>query len=345
VKNQKKKRSSPFGSGSWYDPADWSYHPSTGFRATLRAIPLILVLLLGFSLGLTSIRGSAGTGNRLIDRLGGANKAQLDEAYSLILSGDYTGACSLASAVIRVDPESSLAYHIVGLAHAYRGLTEEAAVSFQKATELDPEFAVAWHDLGVVEESRGEFQSALDAYRRAAELEPATATYVDAARRVERIVLGEGGWDWRENEAGRLFLEGVSAVSRGGADDLLYAENVFRSLVRDRPYDVASRNMLGLTLVRQGRLDEAEQVLIQVVELEPGFSDAWYNLGMLHRAQGRLEQALEDFQVAYSSSSLGTFKAISQRQISEIRTILESEAALAPPAQPETDAETDVRDE
>lgn len=325
-----RKKTGPFGSGAWYDPSDWTYKPSTGFKAALRAIPLIIVLILGFSVGLTATRSSAGAAGKLIDRLGGDHKGELEEAYSLVISGDYSEASSIASAVIRADEENALAHHILGLAHARRGLTEEAAFSFERATELHPEFDVAWYDLGVVEESRGQFERALHAYRQAVEIKPGTARYIDAANRMEKVVVGEGGWDWQQAEAERLFLNGIAAVNRGEQTDLEYAEDIFRTLLRDRPYDVASRNMLGLVLVRQGEIDEAERVFLQVVSAEPGFSDAWYNLGMLHRSQGRLEDALENFRTAYSSSSLETFRSITQGQIAEIEEMLASETAIEP---------------
>jgi Flp pilus assembly protein TadD len=330
VADSGRKKTGPFGPGAWYDPSDWSYKPSPGFRAALQSIALIIVLILGFSVGLTATRSSAGAAGKLIDSLGGDYKAELEQAYSMIISGDYSGAASIASAVLQADDENPLAYHIMGLAHAHRGLTEEAALSFERATDLYPEFDVAWYDLGVVEESRGQFESALHAYRSAEELKPRTARYVDAANRMAKVVIGEGGWDWQQAEAERMFLDGVAAVNSGEQADLEYAENVFRTLLRDRPYDVASRNMLGLALAKQGEVGEAERVFLQAVSAEPGFADAWYNLGMLHRSQGRLEEALEDFETAYSSSSLDTFRAITQRQIAEIEEILAGEIDIAP---------------
>lgn len=308
------------------------YRPSDEFRATLRFIPIVLVLLIGFSVGLTAKVTSSSGARKLISERGGAFQDQLEEAYTLVLSGEYTRAASITASVIRSDPENSLAHHVMGLANARRGLTEEAALDFQTAAELDPEFALAWYNLGVVEERRGEFARSLEAYRRAAELEPDRESFVSAAERLERIVTGEGGWDWREAEAERLFLQGVEAVNHANREDLVYAENVFRSLLADRPYDVASRNMLGLTLAKKGDLREAEQILIQAIEAEPGYADAWYNLGMVHEAEGRLEEALRDFQTAHDVSTLETFRGIASQQIVRLQGILSSEQTLVPPA-------------
>ncbi len=327
--NKKKKPVEP-GKLLGYDPSDWGYTASEDFRITLRFIPIVLVLILGFSLGLTSTRSTAGTAVKLIDELGGDHKAELEEAYSYVINKDYARGYSIASAVLIDAPENAMAHHIVGLANAHRGLTEEAAVNFQHAVEINPEFTLAWYDLGVVEESRGEFTSALAAYETALELEPDNTNTNSAGRRVMEIVAGEGGWAWREHEVERLFRDGLAAVNLGDPTSLEYAESIFRALVSERPFDVSSRNMLGLTLARQGEYDEAENVLLQVVLEEPGYSDAWYNLGMLHRSQGRLEDALHDFETAFSSSALPGFRDIALREAEEIRNLLESETRITP---------------
>ncbi len=294
-------------------------------------IPIVLVLFLGFSIGLKATWNPSSIANRLLTNYGGAHEAQLEEAYSLIIQGDYTRAAVLAGSVVRADPEVALSYHILGLADAHRGLTEEAAINFQKACNLDPEMTVSWFSLGVVEESRAEYTRALVAYKKAAGQEPDNERYSDAVAHVEQIVLGEGGWDWQEALAGRLFMEGMDALSRGRPEDLAYAESTFRALVMDRPYNVAARNMLGLTLARQGNLAEAEQLFVRVVEEEPGFSDGWYNLGMVHRVQGHLEEALSDFETAHATSSLESFQAAVVREIDATRELLASEIPIPPP--------------
>jgi len=331
VVDQKKiKRKSP-GSLQRYDPADWGYTPSEDLRITLKMIPIVLVLILGFALGLTTnTRSSAGTAGKLMGAYAGTHRTELENAYSFIVTEDYSSAVSMASAVLDEDPDNALAFHIIGLAYARRGLAEEAVRSFESAVDLEPDFALAWYGLGVVDESRGEFSRALVAYRNAVRSAPGDARFLDAASRVENIVIGEGGWDWTESEAEKLFLDGITAVNRGGPDDLVFAENTFRALLNVRPYDVATRNMLGLTLAKQGSLEEAETILLEVVELEPGFSDAWFNLGMLHRVQGRLEEALDDFETAYSTSTLDSFRENARREADSVRSLLEDEISLFP---------------
>lgn len=304
--------------------------PSSGFLNTLRFIPILLVLIIGFSLGMTTYSSSGNSFRNALDSEGGTYRGQLQSAYSHILSGDYNGAAAMAAAVVRSDPANPLARHILGLAHARRGLVEEAVREFQAAVELNPRFDAAWFDLGIMEESRGEFSSALDAFSHALELDPDNNRYRNSRDKMQEIITGENDWDFNYSTSERLFLEGVNAVNRGSESDLQYAESIFRSIIDSRPYDVVSRNMLGMTLAKQGNLSSAESVLTGVIEDEPGYSDAWFNRGMVHRAMGLLESALSDFESAKATSSLDTFRANVDREIGQVRGLISNETTLSP---------------
>lgn len=297
------------------------FTPSRDFRFTLKAAPLILVLFIGVAIGLTRAPFGA---SRLISSKGGKYGNSLEQALRMISSGDFTQAAQTASAVIRIDPENVMAHHVLGLADARRGLVEEAVASFEKAVELDPNSAVSWFDLGMVEETRGEFTRAFADFRKASELEPSNKTFSQAVERVDRILTGEGIWASRESEEGNLLLQGLDALSRGDAENLVYAENIFRDIIEKRPYDVTGRNMLGMTLARRGLLEEAEDVLSGVVDSEPGYADAWFNLGMVHAALAQNDDALRDFETALSLADNDSLKAASSREIQSITRVQSS---------------------
>ena len=327
---EKKKSGFRRSSFSWYDPTDWGHTPSADFKFTIKVLPIVLLMIIAFSFGISNSGTYASAGRSMINHLGGNSKSQLREAYAYIVAKNYDGAAVLAGEVARDDPDNPLAYLILGLAHAHRGLTEEASASLHRAVELDPGFAMAWYNLGVVEESRGELTLALEAYNHAHEIEPDNVSYSDGLDRMKETILNGTNWDFQETEIERVFLSAVNAANRGGEQDLAFAEDIFRNLVAERPYDVASKNMLGFTLARQGRHAEAEEVLLEVVDAEPGYSDAWYNLGMIRESLGRLEEARHDFETAYNSSSVSSFREIAQREMNRITAILETETNVTP---------------
>ena len=302
------------------------------FRFNFKFLPLILVLGIGLALGLT--RGPTGIAGKAINDMGGTHKKALQDAYSKIVKGDFTEAAKIASAVIRDDPSNPLAYEMLGLADARRGLTDEAAVSLKKAVDLNPQFALAWFNLGVVEETLDEFPSALIDYRKAADLDSSNREFSDNADRLRRMVAGQGQWDQREKDDDDLFLDGMQKVGAGTPEDLEYAESTFRSLAVERPDDVAVRNMLGLTLAREGKTDEAEQILAQVTIDEPGYADAWYNLGMVHESMGRLNDSSDDFRKAIDMTTEPALKKAAAHELAQIRNELVSQPA-GPDAQPQ----------
>jgi len=310
--------------GNEKKPRPSGYTPSKAFTGTLRAIPLVLVLFIGFAVGVSVYENREGTVRKNLGKRGGAESVILKEAYSHIVSGDYTKAASISADVLRTEPNNSLARFILGLADAKRGLTEEAVANFTKAVELDPDYSLAWFNLGVTEESRDEFERALTAYEKAAKLEPKNQRYRETAEKIREIMTGQGTLERREFDDEKLFLEGTDAVNRGDESGLAYAENVFRSLAKDHPYDSAAQNMLGLTLAKQGKVDEAEKIFLDIVDAEPGFADAWFNLGMVHGSMGRYDDALSDFESARNVSNLETFRKSVSLEIDRMKKLIDS---------------------
>jgi tetratricopeptide (TPR) repeat protein len=296
---------------------------------------LLIVLILSLLFGLINFSNNKGTFGEIIRGSDYNYEAELRDAYYLILEGEYNRSAALAAEITRDDPDSAIAFHILGLAHARRGLVEEAASAFNKAIELKPEFHMAWFDLGVVEESRGEFVRALEDYNHALELDPDNSEYQQAVDRIREILTGSNSWETQLAEYERLFVTGVEAVNRGGEVDLVYAQNIFKALVDSRPYDVASRNMLAMTYARQGKLDVAEDILLNVVNDEPGYSDAWFNLGIIHRSLGLYETALEDFRIAWSSTNLESLRTTVENEIQELNDILDTIDTFHPQPQGE----------
>jgi Flp pilus assembly protein TadD len=64
-----------------------------------------------------------------------------------------------------------------GITVAQRGLWKEAAIRWERATEIDPTYGAAWNNLGIGYEQLGRFDDARRAYEKALEVEPAN-TYI-----------------------------------------------------------------------------------------------------------------------------------------------------------------------
>ena len=51
----------------------------------------------------------------------------------------------------------------------------------------------------------------------------------------------------------------------------------------------------GIALLNQQKLPEAEEALQQAAAKDPGNPHVWYNLGLVHRGEGKTAEAIADF--------------------------------------------------
>lgn len=68
--------------------------------------------------------------------------------------------------------------------------------------------------------------------------------------------------------------------------------------VRAEPRDAELRYLLGTSLGRQKRLDEAEREYREVIRLRPKFAGGYEGLGVVYKWRGRLDEAIPYFRKA-----------------------------------------------
>jgi tetratricopeptide (TPR) repeat protein len=70
---------------------------------------------------------------------------------------------------------------------------------------------------------------------------------------------------------------------------------LFTHTLRLNPQSAVAHNNVGLTLVSQGKLDEAAMHLQTAVQLKPRLPEPHHNLGRVLRLQGKLDEAIAQF--------------------------------------------------
>lgn len=102
-----------------------------------------------------------------------------DEAAVFIQNGDYESAVLKYKEAIVLEPKSTLAYNLLGLAYRFRfALTKnedyrkEEIAAFQKAVELDPSYWVSLINLGNSYYSLGDKKNAAGYFKKALEIYP-----------------------------------------------------------------------------------------------------------------------------------------------------------------------------
>ncbi|HVS64284.1 MAG TPA: tetratricopeptide repeat protein [Thermoanaerobaculia bacterium] len=148
-----------------------------------------------------------------------------------------------------------------------RALTE-AERHFASTLELEPRNTDALRNLGVLAERRGDLALAVDRFEQAARLDPASR------------------FAWRDL--------GRAALRLGRPDQA--ASACERAL--DLGADGESSYLLGTLRIQQGRIEEAEKLLEQAVELEPEHPGVHNALGVLAGRRGDLATARRRFERA-----------------------------------------------
>lgn len=164
----------------------------------------------------------------------------------------------------------ALAHYARGVEKLSRGASVEAVGHLEAATEADPAMPAAWLRLADAYQRTGRWQEALEAVRR-------TLTEMPQG-------------------AGRLAYEARAREASLSGDPRRAAE-LWGVMVRRYPEDVEAKIHLGEVLGDQGRLDEAAEVLQEVVDVEPHHPRAWFLLGKFAILAGESRRAIDDYLV------------------------------------------------
>ncbi len=153
-------------------------------------------------------------------------------------------ALSATHAALDRDPSDALALATEGFVycHLLKDL-ETARKRCNEAVDANPSHALGWLYLGTVNAFKGEGAAAVEATRRAMELSPLDPL--------------------------RYYFESLGATAELSANQYANAERLARSsLVLNRMH-LSTWRALTISLVSQGRMDEARQALGKVRELDP----------------------------------------------------------------------------
>jgi tetratricopeptide (TPR) repeat protein len=149
----------------------------------------------------------------------------------------------------------------LGVYHTDRSQPKEAEEAYRRAIALDPDYAEAHAELGQLFQAQGRHQEALFHLRRANELAPFSEQ--------------------------THYLIGTAYAPLGYPKE---AERCFRRAIAMAPHARAYRD-LGVLMLDQERLDEAERLLLEARRLNANDLDTWYKLGQCHFLQGRYSDA------------------------------------------------------
>ena len=167
-----------------------------------------------------------------------------------------------------------------GVAYLRTNHLDKAAAMFRRSLEMDSRQADALNALGVIDARRGNYEQALDRYRESLSIFEDNGVRMNIA--LTYYLMGE-------REQADIFFEEVVAL------DETYGE-LFDFLAGVG--DAAEYYEIGVSYLRQLRLDQAMEQFDLAIGADPQFADAINSAGVIHARQGRPSEALAAFQRA-----------------------------------------------
>jgi tetratricopeptide (TPR) repeat protein len=177
----------------------------------------------------------------------------------------------------------------------HRGDLRGAQLSAEKSLEVDPQAPEAHNLLGYVKAALGHAEEALELYRTAISLDD---TFVEAMLNAAEVLIHplhdfdgalgmiEEALDFAENPdetADALLLKYDAYAHQGDRDG---ARRVVRTFP-EGPFESARLDFLvGRAHFESGDQHKALRLLKHAIELEPGYGDAHYTLGLVHETLG-----------------------------------------------------------
>jgi tetratricopeptide (TPR) repeat protein len=167
-----------------------------------------------------------------------------------------------------------------GVAYLRANHLEKAQRMFSRTLAMDGDHADALNAQGVILTKRGRYEEALELFRHSLQLDDDNGVRINIA--LAYLLQGE------RQSADRVFEEVVAL-------DETYGELFeFLSTVGDSQgaYDI------GVSYLRQVRLDQAEEQFDQALKADPRFADARNAKGIVLSRRGRYAEALQNFSQA-----------------------------------------------
>jgi serine/threonine protein kinase/Flp pilus assembly protein TadD len=200
-------------------------------------------------------------------------------------------------------PETSAAYHTLGIVLYMTGQLDEAIDCYQQTLRLDSKDAVAYSNLGLALYDTGRLDEAIDCYQQALRLDPKDAlahsnlglALYHKGRLDEAIGHHQQALRLAPNLAPAHTNFGITLHAKGQLDAAIAHH---QQAVRLDPESAKTHTNLGLVLQARGQLDEAIRHGQQAVRLDPKLAEAHYNLGLALHVKGRLDEAIAEYREA-----------------------------------------------
>lgn len=220
--------------------------------------------------------------------------------YKRLNQGDWERAYAYFTAATDYASQYADWWHQAGYAAYKQGQYDDAQRALKRATQVNPSFARAWFLTGLTEYASGNRERGLSTMQQWAVqlgVPPDALTEAVNQHNQSRFAYAQQAFEQMLQSAQDNYAEyiqwGDEAYQRG---DLQTAESCFRHVLNARPNYADVRNRLGVVLTAQGRTEEAIDQFTVAIRINPRYVEAHINLAIAYYELGYTEQAKAHYQ-------------------------------------------------
>ena len=186
-------------------------------------------------------------------------------------------------------PESKFVYNLIGVSYFNLGKYSNAVANYNISISLNPKNSEAYNNKGLCLKKMGDFEGALENYKLALKINP---NFLDVYNNIGNLYyelksfkdaekIWSDGLKVSPNNIVLLRNLGTLLFEKKGENSL--AKKNFEKILALSPDKSFALNYLGMIYKSEGKFDEAERYFKNAIEVDPYYSEAYYNLSYLKK--------------------------------------------------------------
>jgi tetratricopeptide (TPR) repeat protein len=234
-------------------------------------------------------------------------KEVFDRAARALAAADYQSAERGFQSVLQVEPRNIAALSNLGVIYSRTNRADEAIIFYRRALQLSPDDKALLLNLGLVYLRREEHSKALPLFARVVAIDP---HHLQARQllAVCRAYAGQLEPAIRDLEALRtaaprdeniLFLLGFAYLKNHDAER---AKAIFERML-ETAGPVRAEFLVGKANYEAALFPQAEESLLHVLQLDPGFPGAHLELGKVYISLRRADEATRELELVLKEDS------------------------------------------
>ena len=234
---------------------------------------------------------------------------QVKNLESLYNNKNFIELIKYSEVFLKKFPESKFIYNLIGVSYFNLGKYSNAIENYNKSISINPKNSEAYNNKGLCLKKMGDFEGALKNYKLALKINP---NFLDVYNNIGNLYyelksfkdsekIWYDGLKVSPNDIVLLRNLGALLFEKKGENSL--AKKKFEKILALSPEKPFALNYLGMIYKSEGKFDKAERYFKNAIEVDPYYSEAYYNLSYLKKFN-KQNNFLRKLEKLYSSKQV-----------------------------------------